>query len=133
MRSSKTIKLQKKVTNQSLLNQAKAEELKLIQKKLLIAEKQLHKYNVEENRIRSKLDKILNRINTQTSSVMRKVYIGMTPNEVKQLMGQPNATSDCAEGLFYNYGRVWVVFKDNITYKLLNHTEYKGPCYIGSY
>jgi hypothetical protein len=49
MRSSETIKLQKKIASQTLINNAKAEELKLIQKKLLSAEKKLEKYNIEEN------------------------------------------------------------------------------------
>ena len=133
MRSNETISLQKKITNQSLLNQAKAEELKLIQDKLLIAQRQLQKYNIEENRIRTKLDKILNRINTQTNKVERVVYQGMTPSEVKQIMGTPNTTDSCLKIKYFNYGKYWVVFKSGIVYRLTSINNYKGACHPNSY
>ncbi len=79
------------------------------------------------------MNKILNRINTETYNVRNKISLGMTSNEVIQLMGLPNSTSNCAEGLFYNYGKVWVVFKEKIAYTLLDHSSYRGPCYISSY
>ena len=133
MRSSETIALQKKITNQTLLNQAKAEELKLIQNKLFNAEKQLQKYNIEESRIRTKLDKILNRISKETKNVQTLIYQGMTYSDVKIIMGTPNITESCLERTYYNYGRKWVVFKSGIVYTLKDVNEYKGSCHPDSY
>lgn len=121
MRSNETISLQRKIANQSLLNQAKAQELKSIQKKLLIAEKQLQQYNIEENRIRTKLNKILNRIDTQSNKVMTKVYRGMTKSEVKSLIGTAvNNPSNYKDS--WMYGRLVVQFKDGTVRCILKDT-----------
>ena len=133
MRSSETITLQKKITKQELINRAKEQELKEIQQKLIIAQQQLHKYNIQENKIRTKLDKILNRINTQTNNVQRVVYQGMTPSEVRQVMGNPNSTDSCLEIQYFNYGKYWVVFKSGVVYKLTSINQYKGACHPDSY
>ena len=133
MRSSETIALQKKITKQELINRAKEQELKTIQKKLSIAERQLHKYNIKENKIRTKLDKILNRINMQTNNVQRVVYQGMTPSEVIQVMGSPNSTDSCLEEKYFNYGKYWIVFKSGVVYKLISINQYKGACHSDSY
>jgi hypothetical protein len=111
MRSNKIISIQRKIANQVLLNQAKAQELKSMQEKLLIREEQLQKYNIEENRVRTELNKTLNRINTQSNKVTDKIYRGMTKSEVKSLIGTAaNNPSNYEDS--WMYGRLVVKFKD---------------------
>ena len=91
------------------------------------------KYNIERNRIQTKLDKILNRINKETNDVQRLVYQGMTPTDVKNIMGKPNTTDKCLEKSYYNYGKYWVVFKSGVVYTLKSINQYKGSCHPDSY
>lgn len=133
MRSQETITLQKKITSQEFLNRAKEEELKTIQTQLQQAQLKLQKYEVEERKIRTELDRILNRINSETNDVQRLVYQGMTYGDVKKVMGSPNSTESCLERTYYNYGRKWVVFKSGIVYTLKDVNDYKGACHPDSY
>jgi hypothetical protein len=127
MRSNETISLQKKIANQSLLNQAKAQELKSIQTKLFIAEKQLQEYNIEETRVRKELNKIHNRINTQSNKVTDKVYRGMTKAEVKSLIGTAaNNPSNYEDS--WIYGRLIVKFKDGTVRCVLKDTASHKIC-----
>jgi hypothetical protein len=126
MRSSETIRLQKKVTNQSLLNQAKAEELKIIQLKLEKAQHLLSKYKSEELRIRTRLDEIKNIIKTKTNKAMSNVERGMTISEVREVAGYERTKK---RGYSYNdiklnYGQVWVQIEDDID-RCISRTDCK--------
>ena len=95
MRSSETISLQKKITNQELLNNAKQEELKVIQLKLQKAQQQLEKYqkdeialNTELGQIQAKVQSAMQRIKNQTKKAcLIKNY--MTEKEVLDILGKP--------------------------------------------
>lgn len=50
----------------------------------------------------------------------------MTPDEVIRVCGQPRSTSEFMNTLSYNYGNVWLIFKDNILCKGISHNNYKG-------
>lgn len=95
MRSSETIKLQKEITNQELLNNAKQDELKNIHSQLKQAKLKLKKYEIEEQRIKGVLGKIqqkvnqaVNRINNQNQKVCL-IKKGMTKQEVLSAIGKP--------------------------------------------
>jgi len=132
MRSNETITLQRKITKQELLNRAKEQELKLIQNKLIIAERQLQQYNIKESRARTKLNKILNRINTQSNAVMDKIYRGMTKSEVSSLIGTA-ANSPRSYEDDWTYGRLVVIFKKGTVKCILRDTaKYRGCDYSTS-
>ena len=126
MRSSETISLQKKITNQELLSSAKQEELRFIQAKLQNAQLQLKKYqrdeislNTELGKIQSKVKKAMQRINNQSKKacMMRK---GMTLSEVMNSLGDPSGSdtycnqeisTSCSK--MYVYGGVKLYFDGN--------------------
>lgn len=67
----------------------------------------------------SELEKIKYEINQRTKMAVDYVELGMTPEEVEKLIGQPRSIAreyPLAEPEFfsYNYGRVWVVFEESI-------------------
>lgn len=127
LRSNQTISLQKKITAQELLNKAKASELVLIQKQLDTARVALKKYKITENRIKSELHQILNRINSQTNDVTNQIFRGMTKNEVKNLLGTAVNQLKIYENS-WTYGRVIVWFKDNTVGCLLKDTVKFRSC-----
>lgn len=97
MRSSETIKLQKKITNQELLNSAKQEELKTIQIKLKQAQLKLQKYQKEESILNNKLSKIerqvYNALERQKKKTTKACTIkrGILKSDVLSIIGKPDA------------------------------------------
>lgn len=132
MRSSETIKLQKKITNQELLNSAKQEELKTIQLKLQKAQQQLKKYkrderslNTELGRIQSKVQKAMNRIKNQSKKACL-MRVGMTKQEIRNIIGYPAGATrsygancsasyslDSGSCTNWHYGAVTLYFKES--------------------
>jgi len=127
LRSNQTINLQKKITAQELLNNAKASELVLIQKQLDTARVELKKYQITENRMKNELQQILNRINSQTNDVTKQIFRGMTKNEVKGLLGTAVNHPDSYENS-WTYGRVVVWFRNNTVGCLLKDTVKFRSC-----
>ncbi|MEA2018805.1 MAG: hypothetical protein U9N59_10195 [Campylobacterota bacterium] len=97
MRSSETISLQKKITNQELLNSAKQEELKAIQLKLQKAQNKLTKYQREETLLNNKLSKIerqvYNALERQKKKTQKACSVrrGILKNDVISIIGSPDA------------------------------------------
>jgi len=106
MRSSKTIELQKKISRQSLLNNAKEHELKEVRKELIRANSLLERHQRESLKIRTRLDEIKNIISTKTRNALDNIERGMRLSEVKQVAGKPRMTTKYVYGKLLNYGRV---------------------------
>ncbi len=93
MRSSETILLQKKITNQTLLNTAKIKELKAIQIKLKKSKVMLRKYQKEEIILKKELQKtniIIKKIMKKVNQLSEKaclIKIGMPRIYVKKILG----------------------------------------------
>ena len=116
MRSKEVITLQRKISSQTLLNQAKENDLKQIKNELEIANRKLSKYQAEERHIRSRLDEIKNIIQTKTNKALQNVVRGMTLNEVREVAGKER---NIQRGYSYNdekmnYGQVWVQVEDGL-------------------
>jgi len=135
MRSSETISLQKKITNQELLNSAKQEELKAIQLKLQEAQQQLKKYkrdeislNTELGRVQIKVQKAMTRIKNQNKKACLTKR-GMSINEVTSAIGWPTGRNTyywygSKYKIMYQYGQVKLIFNKNT-----DILEYINGCY----
>lgn len=123
MRSGETISLQRKITNQELLNSAKQEEIKSIQLKLQKAQQQLKKYKKDEISLNTELGQIQQKVNQAIQRIQNKsqkacmMSLGMTESEVRNALGSPDGSdtycnqelrSDCDAKLVY--GRVSLYF-----------------------
>ena len=128
MRSSETISLQKKIANQSLLNQAKAKELLQTQQKLSVAESQLKKYQLETSKINNRLDTIKNIIKSKTNKAMTYLERGMTYREMISLAGKPRSSGEFYYEKAYNYGAVWVQFTDGVIGCIVKFSGEKTKC-----
>ena len=53
---------------------------------------------------------------------------GMSYKDMIQVVGAPAQRAGCAEKVFYNYGNVWVYFKDGKLVGYLGMDDWKGPC-----
>jgi hypothetical protein len=130
MRSAEAIALQKKIANQTLLNQAKEEELKTIQVQLQKAQEQLGKYQQEEMRLQGELGQVQAKVNQamqRIKSDSQKACMmtnGMTKREVQKAIGWPSGKtynksgSDCYDTMAGNcqewyYGSVVLHFENN--------------------
>ena len=89
-----------------------------LSKQLQIAKNQLSLKTAEESKVKSELENIEAKIKTSTSKAVSNVRIGMTPDEVKRVCGEPRSVVYFAyEGdgnPRFNYGNVWVVFESGV-------------------
>ena len=129
MRSSETFTLQKKITRQELLNNAKQKELRKTQDKLILAQLQLKKYkkqeinlNTEIGKIKGKVQKVMTKIKGQSQKACL-MKPGMTKNDIQRTIGNPDAVSwsdgsvdsvtmQLAEGWYY--GNIYLSFNKSI-------------------
>ncbi|MDY7000976.1 MAG: hypothetical protein SVS15_04240 [Thermodesulfobacteriota bacterium] len=87
--------------------------------------------------IQEEKDKILSGMARQSKLAFDVVEVGMTVEEVVRLLGQPRArkenTNMSSTYLCFNYGRVWVVFRDGLTAclreRLVYRERYKSDCH----
>jgi len=90
--------------------------------------------------IQEEKDKILSDMARQTRLAFDMVEVGMTVEEVVALLGPPRArkenTNTTAAYLCFNYGRVWVVFRDGLAAclreRLVYRERYKSDCHCAS-
>ncbi len=126
----------KRNTEIAALNEDLLEQKKIVQSqqytvsslnsKLQELNTQLSQYQQKEKQLLSEIQRIENIIQKTTNTAISNARIGMTPDEVIQVCGQPRSTSEFMNTLSYNYGNVWLIFKDNILCKGISHNNYKG-------
>lgn len=125
---SKIQELQKKLLKQEIENQASENELKETKQKLEELQRVKEKYDREVNAKKSEIEKIKSIIKDNEMNAYNSLMSGMTPNEVKKLIGNPRAINDCSDRMYYSYGRLWVMFTSGIVSGWVNVDEYQGPC-----
>jgi small-conductance mechanosensitive channel len=116
------IKAQLELQNREV--KSKQETLSYLNQQLNKAKQQLSTYQAQENQILTQIESIEKKINNATTKAVTNVRIGMTPNEVKQVCGNPRSTDDCT-GLNYNYGSVWVMFESGIVKAVVNSKDFR--------
>lgn len=130
LRNDQTIRLQKSIAAQELINNAKQQELKEYKQKLVEAELKLKQYEAQERQTKSKLAQIMSRITSQSNQAQQFVERGMTMQDVRSLVGEPASK-------YYNdywiYGRVLVVFSNNIVQCLLKDSVMYKSCEADGY
>lgn len=97
--------------------------LNSLNQQLIQAKQQLASYQAQENKILSEIESIEQKIKNSTTKAVSNVRIGMTPNEVKQVCGNPRSTDDCS-GLNYNYGSVWIMFEGGIVKAVVDARDF---------
>jgi len=74
------------------------------------------------------IERIKSEIKSKTTLAIENIEIGMTPQEVVKLIGQPRSK----DGNNFNYGNVWVVFDGGIVGCLVKAEDYKiGTSWAG--
>lgn len=68
------------------------------------------------------LERIKSEIKSKTILAIENIEIGMTPQEVIKLIGQPRSK----DGDNFNYGNVWIVFEGGIVGCLVKAEDYVG-------
>ena len=126
MRSSETIRFQKKIASQELLNIAKEKELKITKTQLNEARLELKKFESEEIKLQGELGGIRKKVNLAMQRIQKQskeaclVNLGMTISEVKNSIGRPTGVdvycnqevgSECRS--LYLYGKVRLYFDKN--------------------
>jgi len=107
MRSSETISLQKKITNQELLNKAKAKELKITQTKLKKAKAKLKTYQIEETILNKELqktsiliEKTMKKVNLLSAKACL-IKIGMPRVYVEKILGNEPRNGFSPYAMYY--------------------------------
>ncbi|NOU46216.1 MAG: hypothetical protein HOO86_04050 [Bacteroidales bacterium] len=120
VKSQLTTKQKEIDTKQSTLNSLNSE--------LTQAKQKLASYQAQEKLILSEIQAIEQKIKNATTKAVNNVRIGMTPNEVTQVCGNPRSTEECTTHLLYNYGNVWIYFESNIVMSVFDAKYYEGAC-----
>jgi len=127
IRSKQTIELQKKLSAQELVNNAKENQLRSLTGQIDALTAQLGKYQMEENKlqgelknIQEKIDQAVRRIDKQTNAayLIRK---DMTKTEVADALGKPAGATmkngaDCMKALHQGQCTSWQYGKARITF-----------------
>lgn len=129
MRSATAIKLEKKLASQELRNIAMKRSLDELDNKYQKAQLLLSKYEIEEQKVKSKLDVVMNKINSKTNKAMQYIVRGMTYDEMVELAGKPRSRSTAYPGEpMYNYGKLWVQFADGVVGCITRFEGEKTAC-----
>ena len=79
----------------------------------------------EINELEKKKVEIVSLIKTKSKNVLQYIECGMTPQEVKSLIGNPRAVGDNSYGeMEWNYGNYWVIFESGVVSCIV-----KSKCY----
>ena len=127
-RSNKLINLQNELSRSLLLSKTKEGELKSLRSELQIARNKLARYEADELSAKTELSRIRNTITKTTNKAYNNLVTGMTQQDVLKIAGKPRSTSDCSNRDYYNYGRVWVIFRDGVTTGWVHSGNWEGPC-----
>ena len=75
------------------------------------------------------LEQIKSEIKSKTNLAIENIEIGMTPEEVKKILGNPRS-KDCDN---YNYGNVWIIFNGGVVGCIIDATSYFWASHCDSY
>ena len=83
--------------------------------------------------IENKKIKIITMIKSKTKNVLQYIECGMTPNEVKALVGNPRSNDDRYDILMWNYGNVWIIFESGVASCIIKSDCFESHRYCSSY
>ena len=110
---------------------AKQQEKEIDIKKTALA---TAKKNIEKIKaIDKEYNAILKRINNLSDNATKYVKIGMTIDDVEIVLGKAQRTDRCADTLYYNYGKYWIVFNSGIVTCLKKPGTYGNCCSCNRY
>jgi hypothetical protein len=82
----------------------------------------------EISELESRSIQILSKIHKITKNAIQYIDIGMTRNEVETILGKPRTHLFHKTDARYNYGKVWLIFSNDIM-----HCIVKGQCFVARY
>ena len=108
--------LNQQLRAQTVTNQSQQQKVNDLNKQLSILQTQLSKYQQEEQQLLSEIDKIKKNLQNLTTKAVTNAKIGMSTAEVKRVCGEPRKVSTAYAGyyIWYNYGYIWLGFKEDI-------------------
>lgn len=132
-------KFAEKIKEQENQLQALEEKIRNLQKQLSNNDfDKTAKIRKERKEVFSKIDEletIKSEIKSKTQLAVEMIEPGMTPQEVKSLLGPPRSSSafPCSQHL--NYGRVWLIIESGIVQCVVEADNFNGryPCSASCY
>ncbi len=114
-RGAEVLKLSAQLEQQNQMLSMKKQELDKLEKELQDAQTTLERYKIQEKNTQTELKRIENLIKSASQTAFYNVRLGMLPEEVKRVCGDPRSTVGYGgSNIKYNYGDVWVVFENGI-------------------
>lgn len=107
-------KLNQQLRTQTTTNQTQQQKVNDLNKQLSTLQTQLSKYRQEEQQLLSEIDRIKKNLQNITTKAVSNARIGMNTSEVIRVCGEPRQVSDFVDRSWYNYGYIWLGFKNGI-------------------
>lgn len=107
-------KLNQQLQTQTATNQIQQQKVNDLNKQLSTLQTQLSKYRQEEQQLLSEIDRIKKNLQNITTKAVSNARIGMNTSEVIRVCGEPRQVSDFVDRSWYNYGYIWLGFKNGI-------------------
>lgn len=123
VRNQELEKIKAQLNSQNKEIQTKQTTLNSLNQQLSNAKQQLSIYQAQEKQILTEIETIELKIKNATTKAVKNVRIGMTPDEVRQVCGNPRSIDDCS-GINYNYGSVWVMFEGGIVKAVIDARDF---------
>lgn len=134
LRSNKLINIQNELSRSLLLVKTKEGALSTVRSELELAKKKLLRYEAEELKTKSELNKIRTTITKISNKAYNNLVTGMTKRDVINIVGKPRSTANCNyDAEYFNYGRVWVVFLNGVTTGWISNNKWGEPCFVSVY
>lgn len=116
-------------THLKYLEEQQKKEIDFKKNALVVAKKNIDKIKAIDNEYHT----ILKRINNLSDNATKYVKVGMTIDDVEIVLGKPQRTDRCADVLYYNYGKYWIIFNSGVVTCLKKTEAYKRCCNCNSY
>ncbi len=107
-------KLNQQLRTQTTTNQTQQQKVNDLNKQLSTLQTQLSKYRQEEQQLLSEIDRIKKNLQNITTKAVNNARVGMNTSEVIRVCGEPRQVSDFVDISWYNYGYIWLGFKNGI-------------------
>lgn len=107
-------KLNQQLRTQTTTNQTQQQKVNDLNKQLSTLQTQLSKYRQEEQQLLSEIDRIKKNLQNITTKAVNNARVGMNTSEVIRVCGEPRQVSDFLDRSWYNYGYIWLGFKNGI-------------------
>lgn len=120
-------KLNQQLHTQTITNQSQQQKVNDLNKQLSSLQTQLSKYRQEEQQLLSEIDRIKKNLQNITTKAVTNARIGMNIDEVMRVCGEPRQESYFVNNSWYNYGYIWLGFKNGILKGAETVEKFTGP------